>query len=269
MSNARQKRSYHHARGIVCLIACILGPAVGNAWSVSDLESFRDPASGVMIIFGEDNTIFPKTWQTSKVKAKAGRFGLKAEAERSLKAVKIALEKYPPEFLKKNLKSVYLVRSLSLFGKSTRGTNSSTSVYIANLGKRRGYTNSFIESSFHSELSSILLRNSKKMSPRINWLKVNPPGFKYDKQNPSKARGNAVQLQLHKAGFWTPYATSTFENDFNSIATQLFMNKKSFWETIQKYPKLDQKVGMTIKFYSQAHASQAHAKFTRDFFKAL
>ena len=56
-----------------------------------------------------------------------------------------ALDKYPSNMVRKNLRFVYIVKKLSYLGIEAAGTHSNNSIYIANDGRSNGYTDIFLE----------------------------------------------------------------------------------------------------------------------------
>ena len=63
--------------------------------------------------------------------------------------VQKALKKYSKFILQQNIKNIYIVKSLSFSNVSAAGTNSKFNIYISNNGIDNGYTNEFIELTFH------------------------------------------------------------------------------------------------------------------------
>ena len=63
--------------------------------------------------------------------------------------VKKAMSKYPSNTLRENLNNVYIVKKLTFSDISAAGTNSRYSIYISNNGLDNGYTDSFLEITFH------------------------------------------------------------------------------------------------------------------------
>jgi len=58
-----------------------------------------------------------------------------------------------------NLKAVYFLKEMAFFNTPFGGTNSADNLYLTSNGITLGYTNDYIEQTFHHEFSSILFRN--------------------------------------------------------------------------------------------------------------
>ena len=217
-----------------------------------DLFEWRNIFYRDEIIFTADGDIFPSEWYGTDIDAKAENLS-EDEIERSKRIIISALDKYPIQFLKYNLKSVYVLKSMSFFGVNYGGTNSVDCVYVANDGEDMGYTDIIIEQEFHHEFSSILFFKYGYIFNESGWRQVNPAGFEYFDEVTGGAgaikEGRASQEfdpKAHEAGFLYEYAQSTVENDFNSFAENIFMGNENFFETVERYEKLKMKLGLIV-----------------------
>ena len=121
-----------------------------------------DERTGIQIFFKIDKEAFPKSWETEEISAKGTSLD-KIEIDRSLKVIIKALSKYPIELVKENIAKIYILKSIEFYGQEFGATNSNDVIYIANNGELLGYSDFYIEKSFHHEFSSILLRNYPKL----------------------------------------------------------------------------------------------------------
>ncbi len=221
----------------------------------------------VRLVTSSEDTIFPDSWRKAPISA-SGAAVPEDQFERVKMILSNALKKYPAGVLTANLKSVYVVSNLEYSGVSTSGTNSRTSVYLRIGEPKKGFTDTHIESVFHAEFSSILLRNFRNKFPVAAWMAINPPGFAYlgdgveaIKQKKAKL---ALDASLHEIGFFREYSQSTMENDLNAYATFLLMGDKATWELVEHYPKMKAKADLTIEFYRQIDES-----LTESYFRSL
>ena len=163
---------------------------------------------GVTVQFTFSRNIFPLSWRDDRINANGEAIDLK-EVERSLMIVTRALRKYPANALQNDLHTVYFVKSLRFFGVAYGGTNSNDALYLANNGASMGFTDLYLEQTFHHEYSSILYRNHTSWFDEKGWTSVNPSGFLYnDPENGVGAiRNNASSQELDtilcKKGFLT------------------------------------------------------------------
>ena len=222
------------------------------------------------IVYTADEDTFPAEWYSAEINAKAESLS-EGEIERSERIILIALNKYPLEVLKDNLKGVYILKSMNFFGADYGGTNSQDCVYVANDGEDMGYTDIIIEQEFHHEFSSILLFNNRYIFNESGWRQINPAGFEYFDEVTGGAgaikEGKASQEfdpESHKRGFLYEYAESTLENDFNSFAENIFMGDESFFDTVEGYEKLEMKLDLIVEFYNALDPT-----FTIEYFKEI
>jgi hypothetical protein len=234
-----------------------------------DLFDWRNTFYENNIIFIADGNIFPSSWYGSGIDAKAESLSA-GEVERSKSIMITALDKYPTLLLKNNLKNVYVLKSMSFYGVNYGGTNSPPDiVYVVNDGVSMGWTDIYIEETFHHEFSSVLKYNYG--FDETAWRQVNPAGFVYF----DEATGGAGAIKAgkasktfdskeHKIGFLYEYAESTLENDLNSFAENIFMGEESFFDIVESYDKLEMKLDLIVAFYNSLDPM-----FTIEYFKGL
>src|SRR6187551_3833521 len=113
---------------------------------------------GVLVSFRFSPSIFPVDWQAAPISAKASAINT-TEIGRSKSVMINALKKYPTSALVKNLRAVYFIKEMTFYNVGYGGTNSTDALYLTNAGTKEGYTNLYLEQTFHHEYSSILYRN--------------------------------------------------------------------------------------------------------------
>lgn len=227
--------------------------------------------AGVNVVFDKTEGIFPDSWTTNQVKAKAEAIDT-AEIARTTTVVQTALAKYPATFLKKNLNTIYCLKKLYFFGVPFGATyfDKTKALYIANNGRRNGYTNRYIEQSIHHEFSSLLyLANKSKLDEKA-WAACNPKDFIYtdDKGGgvtaiKNNADGTYFSDYYNKQGFLDQYSQTTLENDINQIAQQIFCPDPQYKSLLEKYPQLKAKHNLLIAFYTKLDSTFNAAYFAK------
>ena len=221
----------------------------------------------VRIVTSADASIFPESWRNSPIAA-SGEVLPDDQVERVRTVLARALKKYPAKVLQTHLKTVYVLAELRYSGVSTSGTNSRNSVYLKVGDDRQGFTEAHLESVFHAEFSSILLRNEKRRFDAEAWRAVNPPGFQYLGHGVEAIKQNKAGLELreslHELGFFKEYSQSTLENDFNAFAALLFMGDRTRWAVVDGFPKIRRKADLAIAFFQTIDAT-----FTEEYFRSL
>jgi len=212
--------------------------------------------NGVRIVSQYSKAIFPDSWQGDPINA-VGEQIAADELKRVEPIIQVALKKYPTNLLALTLRAVYLIKSMKFYNVGFGGTNSSDAVYVTNDGEAKGYTDTYLEQTFHHEYSSILFRGYARFLDTITWKLQNDPGFDYNDpeagvgaiKNNESSQG--LSTELAKKGMLTQYAMSALENDINTIAQNLFRPDKDFWTIADAYPRVGKKVKLLIAFYGQ------------------
>ncbi|MFH2142688.1 MAG: hypothetical protein ABIJ97_09715 [Bacteroidota bacterium] len=228
---------------------------------------YVDERSGLEILFYPEKNMFPFDWYYGEVSAKVKALSLK-EIDRSKVAIDNALSKYPVKVLTDNLKKIFVFRQLNFYGVDYAGTYSEDLLYLANSGVENGYSLSFLEQSFHHEFSSVLYWNNYLYFDKEEWLAANEneDSIYFDDLGGAGAMisgqdSDSFDEYYHEMGFLYEYATSSFENDFNSFAENLFKSETGFWELSEKYERIKRKIDIIIDFYHQIDTV-----FTEDYF---
>ncbi len=224
---------------------------------------------GVAVVFNYTPAIFPDSWRTEQINAFAVPINPE-EIERTKNMAIVSLYQYPVAMLASNLKAVYYLKEMKFYNTPFGGTNSSGNLYLTNDGFSNGYTNDYLEQTFHHEFSSILFRNHPEFLDIAAWNKSNVPGFIYN--DPADGVGaiqknqsaQNIDTALCRKGILTQYALSAMENDLNTLAQNLFCPNKDFWKVVDKYPRLKTKVLLMISFYNKFSAV-----YTENYFRRL
>lgn len=225
-------------------------------------------SAGQELISWEANVnIFPEEWAKEPFCAAVKPIE-RSQRTRAHALVNRAIQKYPESLIKETLPRVFVVGELTFFNKQQfSGTTSHRAVYLVVKPEAAGYTDHFIEATFHREYSSLLLNIYLKHLDQSSWEAINPKGFRYlgasSWERPKGKDGGATAIENGKTslslqgrvgyldyGFLTEYSKSSIENDFNEYAAALFMEKSGLRELAEKHPAVAKKRNATIQFYS-------------------
>ena len=210
----------------------------------------------VYIGFDYNTDIFPESWRPEPISG-SGHPIDRSEIQRSKVIIVKALSKYPDIIFESNLKSVYFLKDMRFYNVGYGGTNSSDAVYLTNQGRSQGYTDKYLEQTFHHEFSSILFRNYPSFLDTNAWKGANAFNFTYnDPENGVGAiRNNQSSQELDSVlclkGVLTQYGGSGIENDVNTFAQNLFCPEKNFWNYVDRFPRIKQKTNLLIGFYGK------------------
>ncbi|MBS1715951.1 MAG: hypothetical protein JST30_16610 [Armatimonadetes bacterium] len=247
--------------------ALALAVAALGAPQVHDRGAAPSPAPAVPVLTSTEAGMFPREWTNHEIAAKAESLEAK-EAERSLALVRQAMDAYPTGLLRREVRKVYVLKSLKFYGLDYGGTNSSDAVYLTNQGPELGYTDSYVRGSFHHEFSSILLRNHPTFLDQVSWKASVPNDFQYGSGGTEALRAGKASISedpaLAKRGFLTQYSTASQEEDFNMLAEGLFSGERRFWNLVDEHALLKAKVQVVVSFYAKLDP-----RFDEPFFRSL
>lgn len=245
--------------GITLWVAALLGIAAPN-------QAGKLPSMAVPVLTQAGPDMFPHHWKAAQIAARAESLEAR-EIGRSVEAVRGAMDKYPLWLVKRNLRRVFVVRTLQFYGLDYGGTNSLDTLYLANSGRTNGFTDRFLEESFHHEFSSVLLRNYAGRLDRSAWAGANAPRTRYIGNGTEAVRQGASGLDYgarwHEMGFLCEYGAASLEEDFNTYAEGLFAGGRRFWRVVDAYPRVRAKARIAVRFYQALDAS-----FNEDTFRA-
>ena len=210
----------------------------------------------VPVMTSSDPDIFPLSWRGEPINAWARALEGGDACARAEKIFAQAFDKYAAvQTLPRDLGAVYVLQELRYRGIAASGTNSLKNVYLKQGDRAAGFTDAWVELTFHCEFSSILLRVYADAFDVAAWDAVNPVGFVYfgsgvDAINAGMG-SKTFDSAMYADGFLYPYATSTRENDFNAFAGCLFMGGSEFFDAYSSAEKIRRKAGMVLDFYAR------------------
>jgi len=219
--------------------------------SFVSLSQIKDPRSGIVFKFEEEENTFPEYWYTEEINAQTTPLPT-AEKKRTLNVLSAALEKYPIHVIKRHLAELYIFGKLEFFNQGYAGTYSENILYLANEGIAEGYSNGFIEQSFHHEFSSMLWYANPELLDTTAWKKLNNMDYGDGGIQALIDDNDSQEFDDHynERGFLFQYAASDLENDINSFAENLFAPTLEFRDALKKHPVLRKKMAMLIAFYT-------------------
>jgi len=194
---------------------------------------------------------FPAKWLREPISGQGHQMP-KEEVERTVRVVEKFLAAYPKAMLRKNLTDIYLISGMKFYGKGFGAAYGKSALYINNEGKRKGYTEEFLLSQMHSELSSIFLINYGGKFPREAWEALNVRGWQYNGTGVEMLGQKDIFAQndvLLSRGFLVKYSQSSLENDVNMFAFWAFTRADKLAEVTSKYVRISDKYRLFVQFY--------------------
>lgn len=167
--------------------------------------------------------------------------------------LKKALEKYPVDILRKHLNQINIGGRYQKNGGVVVGLYDKKNIYLFYNHPDGDNSDTFLEQSFHHELSSIFIYAYD--FPAFEWLELNPQEFSYI-INPTKIDQYMDSIESYQAspeqlkqGLVSSYGMANAENDINSYVELIFTRPKKMRILIDKYPIINTKYNMIKSFY--------------------
>jgi hypothetical protein len=198
-------------------------------------------------------TFFPARWLRPPISGEGSQMPPE-EITRVLGAVEKCLSAYPKEVLKKNLTDIYLISGMKFYGKGFGAAYGNSAIYVNSEGESKGYTEQFLLSQMHSELSSIFLMNYAGEFSQEAWKSVNVAGWEYNGTGVEMLGRNDIFAQtddLLSRGFLVKYSQSSIENDVNMFAFWAFTKPEQLRELTSKYDRIGRKYRLVVQFYKK------------------
>lgn len=193
--------------------------------------------------------------------------------------VRRLLHQYPPEIIRKNLRTIYIVQHIRRHGISDGKNEFSPdgtynlahdAIYLVTGGdKEHEYLERNIGEIFHHEFSSFLLHRYTHLFPKEKWLALNPLDFQYGTHIPADYINFVPQDTefYYQQCMTAPHSTTYWENDVNNFAQLLFQRRTLPWGwaslpiPVDQYPCLQKKLDLLASFYHHIHPM-----FTAEYF---
>lgn len=174
----------------------------------------------------------------------------------ALNGIASALKKYPEFLIRRNLKAVFIAKTLEINGVRGAAMFANQWIYVATPARDGKGSQSF-EMSLHHELSSLLFYGGE--FPTIRWHLVNDAGFGYLENHAGiikaaapENRKNPQQAHMwHQAGFVSDYGMASMENDVNTYAELAMGTPEVLRQLSGQYPKVARKKNILVNFYTR------------------
>ncbi len=221
--------------------------------------------TGQMIVCEAAPRIFPFAWRLPPAAFKAKSLD-PSKIEFAVSVVKEVLSHYPVNFLKKYLKTIYILNDITQEGISMGGTvwwwEGIVYITIDNGSME------WLQEVLHHEIGHIVLLHPDSKFWGRDWSALNTPRFHYGKGGFEAIKANqqdTTPKSVHYTqGFVSQYAKSSVEEDFACISEGLMSGDKAFWAAVDKSPILAKKVAYAIKTYGSLDTA-----FTESYFRNL
>lgn len=198
----------------------------------------------------ESGDPFFKTLNLDKSEASAPTF---KNVIHTLNLVDEFFSPYPADLIRAEIRDLYFVDSLKINGKPAAGQ--------AMVGRKKFLINcnstpNRLETlkTFHHEFAHLVVGQNNRAFPLGQWLKANPPEWKYRHDYWTSKRqitSDQPNEKLLQDGFIREYGQESVEEDIATISEELFTNPEKVISLSKQYPALNKKVHLLVEFFSK------------------
>lgn len=160
------------------------------------------------------------------------------------------LRNYEPDWMRTNLKVIWIAETMSFRGVDAFGTQDGVDTLWLAVSNpvSRWRRESYLQVALHHELGCLLFLRLGGKFPRGEWEKCLPPGFKYG-GDPVIAILNGqgstlTDASLAATGFLSAYAQSSLEKDFAIIHEHMMINPYATRALSKRSPQLAAKIAI-------------------------
>jgi hypothetical protein len=167
----------------------------------------------------------------------------------SLNGIEAALQQYPPGFVAKLIKAVFVGGELRMQGELASGTAGAAWVIIS---ARPDYGPDGLRDvgflGLHHELSSFVLRADPETLAK--WAEFAPSGWQYAEEPGGALRRAKTADPPLVTGFLDAYGATNLENDFNVYVEDMFSNPDNLARLARQYPLIRRKLDFVMETYA-------------------
>ncbi len=239
----------------LCALAVLLFCSCHNrAHHKTEAHTFGDlTISGISVHFGYSAAVLPYTNEEMRPQV----------SQVSPAAVGWLTEQiglYPPGFLHKHIKDIYLFGRIQVWGFDYGATyDRSGKIYQAFDAE---LNQSQTSANFHAEISSVLYHKFHNLVSKVGLKYEDRPFTEQDVHRTNFS--TEPDATLAAKGYLNHYAMSSAEEDFNSIAGALFSGDDTAWTFAKTYSAFRTKFRKVTEFYGLIDS-----RFTPGFFPRL
>lgn len=258
-----------HVTNRVLWVAGICTVVLVGAAATSRLQHIRESpadhalrlakANGIRIEFGPSETFFTPPYGPSDA-TRPGFEAKQADPESAgiaLEGIESALKVYPPGFVAKLIKAIFICGTLRMDGAQAGGTAGPAWIILsAPVDANRETIFATSELGVHHELSSHVLGYEPETSAA--WTVFAPASANFvTRADEALARERAASPDP-ETGFLSAYGATNAENDFNTYAEKMFTEPSELVKLARKHGLVRHKLHFVIDRYERVDQRLRH-----------
>jgi len=171
----------------------------------------------------------------------------------ALDGIEESLTVYPPGFVAKLVRGLFVCGDLLVDGKLAGGATGAAWFVLAapeSLGGEGIRLTAGV--GVHHELSSFVLRRPNVLA---RWMALEPPDWKFTTTLAEALQKDSAVDPPPETGFLSAYGSSTAENDFNTYAERMFTQPESLRRMACEYEAIATKLSFIVQAYAEVDAN--------------
>jgi hypothetical protein len=203
--------------------------------------SYGEPSTFYVPPYGPADAAFSPEYSPSAAEP--------ADAGHALEGIDDALEQYPPGFVAKLIRAIFICGVLRANGARSGGTYGARWLILAaphDMNAESIRLTSYM--GVHHELSSFVLHHSPTMLAGWNALEPGGAAFTED-ASAAISRGLGAEAPDPSTGFLSAYGATNPENDFNTYAEKMFAEPDKVARLAEKYEVVRRKLAAVRAAY--------------------
>ena len=171
-----------------------------------------------------------------------------------------AFARYPAGFLAKNVRTVYVVRTMAeADGAEYGGTpgDDGASVLITD-GDDQSVDAPWTEDVFHHETAHVLLDHNRRAFSKRDWRDAAAPEFRYAHPRDGgywairdEDSDDTFRPELNAQGLLNSYGASCLDEDWAVYAQNVLDPSPEFTDIVRRYPRVAQRAALVEAFYER------------------
>jgi len=170
----------------------------------------------------------------------------------ALDGIEASLAQYPPGFVAKLVKAVFVCGRMTIQGATAGGTYGPAWLLLSapnDIGDAAVALTCRL--GVHHELSSFVFMRGDTAR---EWAATEPPGWKFPTSTADQIGGDGGAAPPAETGFLSAYGATSSENDFNIYAEKMMTDMAGVVRLAQRLPIVARKAQMVRRSYAQVDA---------------
>jgi hypothetical protein len=206
-------------------------------------------AQNIIIGFGDPSSFFvaPYLPEDARVRGVTMEAAQAAAIAPALDGIEVSLRQYPPGFLGKVIKAIFICGGMAIAGAPAGGTYGPAWVLLsAPLSIGPDAIHLTCRLGVHHEFSSFVYMRGDNAA---RWQQTEPPGWQFATTPQAQIDRDKATVPAPETGFLSAYGATTPENDFNVYAEKMMTEMHAVMDAARVHPIVARKAAFVRACY--------------------